>query len=226
MAYCSVEVDCPATAEEGEVVLATLKVTNLDTYYNWIFKSEIWADTELIGSGDEVIPSGQSRTYYGYFVMPAHNVSILGWVNRVTSIEPWREVFCGADSAVISYIPTAPPPCSISISAPGSAEEGQTVQVTATITNNSPYAQLYKTEMYAGPDRIGIIEDTIPGYSSQDYGGSFTMPAGDITVLVWVEVSYLGAWQYSHSASSVVELYAAPPAKPEFRGFALSEYTK
>jgi len=106
--------------------------------------------------------------------------------------------------------PEPAPPCSISITAPDSAQEGETVSLSATITNNSPYAQLYKTELYAGAEFIGSIEDTIPGYSSRFYNGSFVMPAFDVTILIWVEVWRVDYWDYNNSASRIVS-FAIPP---------------
>lgn len=113
--------------------------------------------------------------------------------------------------------PLPAPPCSISITAPDSAQEGEKVSLSATITNNSSYAQLYKTELYAGTEFIGSIEDTIPGYSSRNYGGSFVMPARDVTVLIWVEVWRVDHWDYNNSASKMVSL-VVPPPPPEFAG--------
>ena len=106
--------------------------------------------------------------------------------------------------------PLPAPPCSISITAPDSAQEGETVSLSALITNNSPYAQLYKTKLYAGTEFIGSIEDTIPGYSSRTYGGSFVMPAFDVTILIWVEVWRVDHWDYNNSASRIVSLVIPP----------------
>lgn len=105
MAYCSVMVDCPATAREGERVQASVTVTNLHTY-DWMFLTEIWANSELIRewpgpSVEDMIPSGTSKTYSGYFTMPSTNVTVLGWVDRVSSIEPYKVVFGCAGSKVV-----------------------------------------------------------------------------------------------------------------------------
>jgi len=105
MAYCSVEVECPATGQEGELIEAKVTVTNLIPPYYWIFLTEIWAGAELIAEAEEMIPPSTSKTYYGYFTMPAHDITILGWVERVSSIEPYKVVFCGADSATVVYVP-------------------------------------------------------------------------------------------------------------------------
>ncbi|MBA7681437.1 hypothetical protein ES703_89775 [subsurface metagenome] len=155
-----------------------------------------------------------TKTYDTPFIMPANDVTILVWVER-WRFDHWE--YDNSDSKVVSLAvpapPPPPPPCSISISAPDSAQQGETVNLSTVITNNSPYAQLYKTEMYANAEFIGSIEATIPGYSSRTYGGSFVMPADDVTILVWVERWKFDHWEYDNSDSKVVSL--AVPAPPE-----------
>lgn len=119
--------------------------------------------------------------------------------------------------------PPSVPPCSISISAPDSAREGATVSLSTTITNSSPYAQLYKTEMYADVEFIGSIEDTIPGYSSRTYSGSFVMPARAVTILIWVERWAATYWAYDNSASKVISLEVEVPT---FSDFGISAFSK
>ena len=157
------------------------------------------------------------------------NAAYIVSVEDLGAVEPvYTCPYCGApfstQAALDAHIqsqhpveePPPPPPCSISISAPGSAQEGATASLSATITNNSPYAQLYKTSMYAGAEFIGSIEDTIPGYSSRTYSGSFVMPARAVTVLVWVEVWHVDHWDYNNSASKVISLEAEVPTFSDF----------
>lgn len=99
MAYCSVDVDAPYSGQPGEVLEATVTVTNLDTRYSWIFYTGIWAGTELIGSEDDMIEPGASKTYRRYFTMPDSKITILGWVVRLISWPPPVTVFCSAGSA-------------------------------------------------------------------------------------------------------------------------------
>ncbi len=205
----SVSVSAPASAEQGDRVSVSVKVTNTLGYHS-SFETEIFAGVTRILSKSEIILDGDSKTYSASFTMPADDITVLAWVERWV-FDHWA--YYGSDSESVALYtppppppPPVPPPCSIFIAAPSSAEEGERVQLSARITNNSPNAELYKIEMYAGADLIGRITDTIPGGSSETYGGSFTMPAGDITILVWVEVSYLGEWRYSNSASRTVTL--------------------
>ena len=114
--------------------------------------------------------------------------------------------------------PPPPPSSSIEIKAPESAQEGETVNVSAVITNNSPNPELYHTEIWAGADLVGGFLDTIAAGSSKTYPSSFTMPAYDTTIAVWVDVYYNGEWQYNNSGSKAVALYIPPPAEPEFAG--------
>ncbi|MBA7624875.1 hypothetical protein ES703_32289 [subsurface metagenome] len=102
-------------------------------------------------------------------------------------------------------------PCKITIDAPDSAQEGEKVSVSALLKNVSTYGSLYKTEIYAVPDlfpsfRIGTIEKYINSGSTFTAYGSFTMPASNTTILIWVERWAVDHWVYDNSASKVVSL--------------------
>ncbi|GAJ19070.1 unnamed protein product, partial [marine sediment metagenome] len=174
-----------------------VKVTSTLPYHA-SYKGDIKAlpdlyDGYVIGSIDQIILSGASVTVNVSFTMPDCNTTVFLWLLR-WSFDEW--VYDSSGSKVVSLEVVPPPPrppaCSISIDAPASAEEGDTVGVTATITNNSEDAQRYKIQMYAGADLIAEWDDTIPGDSADDYAESFTMPASDITILVWVELRWEG----------------------------------
>lgn len=110
MAYCSVIVNAPDSKQEGEAVQVTVEVTNLDTIGGWFFETGIWMDSVRLRYWNEQILPGATKTYSAEFTMPAYDVSILGWVERVTSLDPYEKVFCGADAKTVAYTPPVPPP--------------------------------------------------------------------------------------------------------------------
>ena len=226
--FCEVSIDAPDSAQEGEVVDVTATVTNTDTRpgYDWFYKTEIYVDADLIFSKEEIITSGSSKTYNTSFLMPGSNVTVRAVVDRLVSVFPTTEweYNAGSDSKDVLLI-EAPVPCEISIEAPDSAQEGQVVNVAATIKNVSSYHYSYKTSIYAGVTLLLSTDEIITSGSSKTYNTSFTMPAGDITILVWVERWFFDHWVYDNSASKDVSL-EVPVPEPEFRGFALSEYNK
>ena len=110
-------------------------------------------------------------------------------------------------------------PCEITIDAPEGAQEGEKVSVSVLLKNVNSYGYMYKTEIYGVPDlfpdfRIGTIEKYINGGSSFTAYGSFTMPASNTTILIWVERWAVDHWVYDNSASKVVSLEVVP----EYRG--------
>jgi len=102
-------------------------------------------------------------------------------------------------------------PCEITITAPSSAVEGGTVNVSVKIKNVSAYNYSYKATIYAVPDLypdyvIGSIDQVITSGSSVTRSASVTMPDCNVTILVWVERWAATAWVYDNSASKVVSL--------------------
>ncbi|MBA7647846.1 hypothetical protein ES703_55625 [subsurface metagenome] len=127
--------------------------------------------------------------------------------------------YCGAafssQAELDAHIATAHPPpvvpCTISISAPASAAEGETVSVSATISNVSPYHYSYKTEILAGGTLLLSTDEVITSGSSRTYNAAFAMPGYDVTILVWVERWSFDHWTYDNAASRVVALLAPQP---------------
>ena len=120
-----------------------------------------------------------------------------------------------SQDCVWTFEPPGVVPCEITITAPNSAAEGKKVSVSALLKNVSSYGYMYKTEIYAVPDlfpafRIGTIEKYINSGSSFTAYGSFTMPASNTTILIWVERWAVDHWVYDNSASKVVSLEAVP----------------
>lgn len=106
----------------------------------------------------------------------------------------------------------------IFITVPASAQEGEKVSVSVLLKNVSSYGYMYKTEIYAVPDlfpdfRIGTIEKYINSGATFTAYGSFTMPASNTTVFVWVERWAVDHWVYDATATKVVSLEV-----PEFAG--------
>ena len=99
----------------------------------------------------------------------------------------------------------------ISISAPASAAEGETVSVSATIRNVSAYHYSYKTEIYAEGTLLFSTDEVITSGSSRTYNAAFAMPGYDVTILVWVERWSFDHWAYDNSASKEVAVAVAPP---------------
>ena len=110
--------------------------------------------------------------------------------------------------------PEPPPPiypCSISIGAPASAARGETVSVSATIRNVSAYHFSYRTEIHAGGSLLLSTDEVIASGASRTYNTSRVMPAGNVTILVWVERWVSDHWAYDNSASQVVALLLPLP---------------
>ncbi|MBA7563548.1 hypothetical protein ES708_05207 [subsurface metagenome] len=90
MAYTDIVITAPDSAEEGEQVSVSAQVTNI-TASDLSFRVKIYAvrdiyavpePEELIGSFEEVIGSGVSKTYSGAFTMPAWDTIVLVMVYR------------------------------------------------------------------------------------------------------------------------------------------------
>ncbi|MBA7681220.1 hypothetical protein ES703_89557 [subsurface metagenome] len=244
MAYCSVKADCPATGQEGELIEARVTVTNLHIY-NWIFLTEIWAGAELIAEADDLIPPGTSKTYYGYFTMPGYNVTVLGWVDRVSSFEPWETVFCGADSATVVYAPPAPPDGTITRKELDYQDIWQALPLYNIPVGTRTRVRIWgrndtsinqKMGIYwfvADPEGYVVQEHydwetfwTGPGLEQGFVGSGFDLTkVGKYTI--WMELLM------NPDDPQVVDRYtgdlctvAAVVPEPEFRNFALSEYTR
>ncbi len=102
-------------------------------------------------------------------------------------------------------------PCEITITAPSSAAEGETVNASVKIKNVSPYHYSYKATIYAVPDLypdfvIGSIDQVITSGSSVTRNVSFTMPDCNTTIFVSVERWSFDHWVYDNTASKVVSL--------------------
>ena len=90
MAYTDIAITAPDSAEEGERVSVSARVTNI-TALDLSFRVKIYAvrdiyavpePEEIIGSFEEVIGSGIAKTYSASFTMPAWDTIILVMVHR------------------------------------------------------------------------------------------------------------------------------------------------
>ena len=105
---------------------------------------------------------------------------------------------------------------SISITAPSSAEEGESVSVSVVVKNISERIYTFKTDIYAVPDLypdylIGGGQATIFPGDWKLYSASFTMPDCNTTVFVSVERWSFDHWVYDKTASKVVSLEIPVP---------------
>lgn len=90
MPYTDIAITAPNSAEEGEPVSVSARVTNI-TALDLSFKVKIYAvediyavpePEEIIGSFEEVITSGITKDYGASFTMPAWDTNILVMVHR------------------------------------------------------------------------------------------------------------------------------------------------
>jgi hypothetical protein len=96
MASTDIAITAPDSAEEGEEVSVSARVTNI-TAVSYPFRVKLYAvediyavpdPDELIGSFEETIGSGAYKTISGSFTMPAWNTTILVMVHRF--IDYWN----------------------------------------------------------------------------------------------------------------------------------------
>lgn len=90
MAYTDIAITAPDSAEEGEQVSVSAQVTNI-TALDLSFRVKIYAvediyavpdPDELIGTFEEVIENGITKTYSASFTMPAWDTTVLVMVYR------------------------------------------------------------------------------------------------------------------------------------------------
>lgn len=99
----------------------------------------------------------------------------------------------------------------ITITAPSSAVEGESVPVSVYVKNTRDRPYNFKTEIFAVPDlypdyRIGGGEATLFPEDWKIYDTSFTMPDCNTKVFVRVERWEFRRWNYEGTASKVVSL--------------------
>lgn len=106
MAYSSISITAPSSAEEGELVPISTEVTNISTY-SLPFRIDLYAvkdiyavptPEETIGSFEVTIDSGESQVVSGTFVMPAWDTTVVVKVFRF--IDYWD--FDGYFTKVVS----------------------------------------------------------------------------------------------------------------------------
>lgn len=84
----SIEITVPDSAEEGATVPVSVEIKNVSEFH-YSFRTEIYANVDLLLSKDATIPSGWTKTYDTSFIMPAVEVTILVWVER-WSFDHWE----------------------------------------------------------------------------------------------------------------------------------------
>jgi len=125
MAYTDIAITAPSSAEEGKLVSVSARVTNI-TALDLPFRVKIYAvediyavpePEELIGSFEEVITNGSSKTYSASFTMPAWDTIILVMVHRF--VVYWD--YDNLDSKVVSLKTKAALPTAIKVLGIGAA---------------------------------------------------------------------------------------------------------
>jgi len=86
MAYTTISITAPSTAKKGATVNASVTVKNT-TQYNYSFRGDIYALPDkypeyVIGSINQVIMAGASKTVNVSFTMPDCAVTIFLWLER------------------------------------------------------------------------------------------------------------------------------------------------
>ena len=110
MAYASISITAPSSAEEGERVSVSVRVTNISPE-NYAFRGTIYVLPDLyleyvIGSIYRVIISGASEVVNASFLMPDCGVTIFIWLERWSSATDWA--YDGSASKVVSLEIPAP----------------------------------------------------------------------------------------------------------------------
>lgn len=123
----------------------------------------------------------------------------------------------------------------ITIDAPSSAKHSDVVDflvgVKNIITAPEIIAWAYRVYCWAPdqlPESLVLFDEVVISVGdSKIYNLAFFMPNKDAQIFVWVEHLKLFDtwWPYDNSALKDVWLLVAPPPA-EFRGFALTEYTR
>jgi len=108
-----VEVTAPSSAPEGNNVNVSVVVTNTLGFHA-TFLTEIWANTDLIFSIEEIISNGTSKEYSASFTMPANDVTVRA------SVERWKfdhmEYYGSANQGVTLEGPPPLPPGEFTLS--------------------------------------------------------------------------------------------------------------
>ncbi|GAI65710.1 unnamed protein product [marine sediment metagenome] len=105
----SISITAPSSAEEGERVSVSVRVTSTLAYHA-SYEATIYAVPDrypdyVIGSIDQIIKSGESVTRSASFTMPDCNTTVFVWVER-WSKDHW--VYDGSKSKVVSLEIPAP----------------------------------------------------------------------------------------------------------------------
>ena len=199
--------------------VVSLKIPAPETFHLSVYVPS-WAYGGYVdpGSGDYLAYSTVKLTAH-----PLSGYRFTGWGGDASGTSTTYNLYMNSDKYVEAYFEKVPVPeivpCEITIDAPDSAGEGEKVSVSVLLKNVSSISIMYKTEIYAVPDlfpdfRIGTIEKNINSGSTFTAYGSFTMPASNTTVFIWVERWAVDHWVYDNAATRVVSLELVP----EYRG--------
>jgi hypothetical protein len=119
------------------------------------------------------------------------------------------------------------PSSQITITAPDTAEEGDTVQFSVAVKNISSIIQKFTMECWA-PDqapankKYDVIATIPPGSTVAWPPATFVMPDYDAEIFVWVE-RWTGS-DYTYDTALIKKVLLVTIGPPEFQGFAIKEY--
>ena len=113
-----------------------------------------------------------------------------------------------------------------SVSAPSSAQAGDTVPVSVTVTNIGDAHRTFTLEIRASGTLLHRSYKTILKGESATWYSSFIMPAYSVTVLGWVEVWIFDHDEYCCSCSASVALYTPPPPEAVISDFTVASFSK
>jgi hypothetical protein len=186
----SISITAPSSAEEGERVSVSVRVTNtLD--YHASFKATIYAVPDrypdyVIGEIDQVILSGESVTEDVSFTMPDCNVTVFVRVER-WSVDRW--VYDSSDSEVVTVEEPVEPTFHLDVHVPSWAAGGY-------VEPGSGDYEAYST--------VRLTAHPLSGYQFTGWGGdaSGTSTTYDL---------YMNSDKY-------VEAYFEPVPVPEYKG--------
>lgn len=221
-----VEIIAPASADAGSTVNVEVRIKN-----KWTDSVHIYCVAALhitphpgnfIDWLDAWVAPGETRSFYGSFIMPNRNVTIIVHslcAPDLTYADDHKEKDVSLPAAV-RYIDI------VEIVAPASAAAGDLVQVAVRVRNLCGYA------IYIAV--TGAYDETVfplaPDYAAVDAGaignfaGSFIMPAKKTTVMVWGYFWTGTDWVFNDGGSVDIALAAAQV--PQISSFTIVNYAK
>jgi len=198
----SISITAPSSAKKGVVVSVSVKVTSTLAYHA-SYKATIYAVPDrypdyVIGSIDQIIMSGASVTRSASFTMPDCNTTVF------VSVERWstdRWVYDSSASKVVSVEIPVPTTFHLSVLVPSWAAGG--------------YVDPGSGD-YPANTTITLRAYPLSGYKFTGWGRDAS----------GTSLTYNLYMSSDKNVEAYFEKVTVPVPEPEFRGFAVTEYTK